>query len=205
MHKGLTKQMFKMNGVPTPEGVCLTNEGWRRTGAESICYPCVVKPASCGSSVGVSMIQTPDELDAAVSEAFKWCDEIIIEDRIIGRELTMAVLNGDVLPPVEIIPKTGFYDYRNKYQAGQTDEICPADVSGSVLQNMKEVSLKAFRVLHLKDYARFDYILDEQERLWCLEANTLPGMTPTSLLPRMAQSKGIAYDDLCDMIVRMSL
>ena len=205
MHKGLTKQMFKMNGVPTPEGLCLTAENWERMTPKDIRYPCVVKPASCGSSVGVSMIDTPEELEAAVREAFRWCDEIIIEDRIVGRELTMAVLSGDVLPPVEIIPKTGFYDYKNKYQSGQTEEICPAEVSASVLKDMREVSLKAFRVLHLKDYARFDYILDGQDRLWCLEANTLPGMTPTSLLPRMAQSKGIAYDDLCDMIVRMSL
>lgn len=205
MHKGLTKQMFKMNGIPTPEGICLTHEGWTGEMLEPIRFPCVVKPASCGSSVGVSMIDTPEELKEAVEEAFRWCDEIIIEDRIIGRELTMAVLNGDVLPPVEIIPKTGFYDYKNKYQTGQTEEICPAQVNDTVLRSLKDISLRAFRVLHLKDYARFDYILDERDRLWCLEANTLPGMTPTSLLPRMAACRGVSYDDLCDLIVHMSM
>ncbi|MBQ7728280.1 MAG: D-alanine--D-alanine ligase [Clostridia bacterium] len=202
MNKGLSKEILKMHGVRVPEGIVLKSSERDRFDRNRVRFPCVVKPSSCGSSVGVSLLDSPDELDDALDEAFAWCDEVIIEDRIYGRELTMAVLNGEALPPVEIRPKAGFYDYRNKYQSGMTEEICPAPLNSKVLSEMERVSLRAFELLKLKGYARFDLMMDKEEKLWILEANTLPGMTELSLLPRMAEARGISYDELCDLIAR---
>ena len=109
------------------------------------------------------------------------------------------------LPPVEIIPKCGFYDYANKYVANATEEICPANITKEQLNAISEATRRGFAALRLGGYARFDYILDESDRFWCLEANTLPGMTPTSLLPQEAAAVGIDYDTLCDKLVNMAL
>ena len=123
-----------------------------------------------------------------------------MEKKIVGRELTVGVLDGRALPVVEILPESGFYDYKNKYQ-GSTREVCPAEIPQAVARLAGELSLKAFSVLRLSGYARFDYMLDEEGQLWCLEANSLPGMTPTSLLPMAASAVGISYAELCEKIV----
>ena len=127
-----------------------------------------------------------------------------MEERIYGRELTVGILDGDTLPAVEIIPTEGFYDYKNKYQ-GSTIEICPAEIPEAVAAEAAELTRRAFDALHLSGYARIDYLLDREDRLWCLEANTLPGMTPTSLLPQAAAAVGINYNQLCERIVEVSL
>ncbi|MBQ9415438.1 MAG: D-alanine--D-alanine ligase [Clostridia bacterium] len=205
MDKDLSKRLLHTQGVLTPEWLYLDMHDERLLEkCRQFGLPLAVKPCSCGSSVGVSLIETWEGLEFAVRQAFSWADHIIVERRIYGRELTAAVLDGEVLPPVEILPQDGFYDYEHKYQTGATTELCPAPIDSAVLQTVRETSKKAFSILRLRDYARFDYILDREDRLWCLEANSLPGMTPNSLLPRMAAEAGIGYENLCDTVVKMA-
>lgn len=201
MDKDIAKKLFRNAGVPTPD--------WQyfRTKTDSLeqllksaPLPCVVKPCNGGSSVGVSMADTAEELKAAVLEAAKWEDTVLVEQKIVGRELTMGILNGQTLPPVEIIPSEGFYDYKNKYQ-GTTEEICPALIPNEVTEEMSRLTKLGFEALRMKHYARFDFLLDAQGQLWCLEANALPGMTPTSLLPQEAAAIGISYPDLCELLL----
>ena len=203
MDKDLAKRLLKDAGVPTPEWVYLDlrSEGEERVLA-TVGLPCVVKPCDCGSSVGVSMVENEQELREALRLAAAWGDYALVEKRIEGRELTVGILDGCALPPVEIIPKEGFYDYRNKYQ-GTTEEICPADIGQTATERAQTLALKGFTALRLGGYARFDFIMDAGGELWCLEANTLPGMTPTSLLPLSANAAGISYRELCERIVQL--
>ncbi|MGN1048212.1 MAG: D-alanine--D-alanine ligase [Eubacteriales bacterium] len=206
MNKELAKKLMSGALVPTPDGVlCDLKKDNARDMVKAIGIPCVIKPCSCGSSVGVSIIETEAELDEALLLAEKYEDQIIIEKRIVGREMTVAILDGEVLPAVEIIPKNGYYDYKNKYQSGLTTEICPAHITAAQFEKMADYTRKAFEALRLRGFARMDYILTEDGEAYCLEANTLPGMTPTSLLPQAAAAVGISYEELCDRIVRMAL
>lgn len=205
MDKELSKRLFRDAGIPTPEWVWFdTQNGVLEDLVARIGLPCVVKPNDCGSSVGVSIVETRRALETALSEAAKWGRRVLVEKKITGRELTVGVLDGRALPPVEIIPESGFYDYKNKYQ-GTTREVCPAELSADVTARLSELSLRAFEVLRLSGYARFDYILDADGTPWCLEANALPGMTPTSLLPQEAAAVGIGYPELCETILRLSM
>lgn len=202
MDKDLSKRLLRDAGIRTPEWVFFDT----KTDAigdvlMKIGLPCVVKPCSCGSSVGISMADNVEQLRAALSLAAAYGERVLVERKIVGRELTVGVLGGVALPAIEIIPKTGFYDYKNKYQ-GSTEEICPAPISAPLAKELSEISLRAFSVLRLRGYARFDFLLDAADRLWCLEANTLPGMTPTSLLPLAAKTAGISYPELCERILR---
>ena len=203
MDKEITKRLFREAGVPTPEGRVF-HSGIDRVEdlLKEISLPCVIKPVSGGSSVGVSMADTKEELEAAIAEAEKWEKVLLVERRIVGREFTMGILDGETLPPVEIKPLEGFYDYKNKYQ-GTTEEICPAEIPEEITREMSRLTRLGFEALRLSHYARFDFLLDSEDRLWCLEANTLPGMTPTSLLPQEAAAVGIAYPDLCEKILTM--
>ena len=165
----------------------------------------VVKPCSGGSSVGVSMPENRKELTDAIAKVAAYETTLLAERRITGRELTVSYLGGEVLPAVEIIPLSGFYDYENKYQAGLTTEICPAPLTKEESVALEAATRKGFEALRLRGYARFDFILDESGTPWCLEANTLPGMTPTSLLPQAAAAVGIGYDELCERMVMMAV
>ena len=207
MDKDIAKRILASYGVDTPKGVTLNMASNVDLEAviNEIGFPMVVKPCSCGSSVGISMVNSRDELIRAVETAQKYESVMLIEQRIVGREFTVGVLDGKVLPPVEIIPKCGFYDYKNKYQAGMTEEVCPANLSAEDNEALAEITLRAFAALHLRDYSRFDYIRDEVGKFWCLEANTLPGMTPTSLLPQEAAAVGIDYGTLCVKIAELAL
>ena len=201
MDKDLSKRLFRDAGVPTPDWVYFDlQNGSRDALNEKIGLPCVVKPCDCGSSVGVSIVDTEEELNAALDEAAKWGRWAVIEKKIVGRELTVGILRGEVLPPVEIIPDSGFYDYQNKYQ-GTTKEVCPAEIPAEVTARVQELAMRGFEALRLTDYARLDFLLDAEGGLWCLEANSLPGMTPTSLLPMAASAVGISYPALCERIV----
>lgn len=155
--------------------------------------------------MGVSIVNNESELRAALDFAAQYENSILIEKHISGRELTQAILDNEALPPVEIIPKCGFYDYANKYVANATEEICPAPLSNSLREKIDNISKKCFNALNLSDYARIDYIVDIDENIWCLEANTLPGMTPTSLMPQEANAIGIDYDSLCENIANIAL
>lgn len=204
MDKELSKRLFRDAGIPTPPWVRFDTQTHDVDGLiRQIGLPCVVKPNDCGSSVGVSIVETREALQSALSEAAKWGRHVLVEKKVTGRELTVGVLDGRALPPVEIIPESGFYDYQNKY-TGKTREICPAQLPQEVTDRLSHLSLAAFDVLRLLGYARFDYILDADGTPWCLEANALPGMTPTSLLPQEAAAVGISYADLCETILRLS-
>lgn len=205
MDKDLAKRLLRGAGVRTPDWICLRGGVDKEsTILEEIGLPCVVKPASCGSSVGVSIVETREELTAALAQAAEWDTMILVEKKITGRELTVGILDGECLPPVEIIPETGFYDYKNKYQ-GCTREVCPAPIPERVTEAAYDLTRRGFEALRLGGYARFDFLLDADGALWCLEANTLPGMTPTSLLPQSAAAVGISYNELCERIVKISL
>ncbi|MBQ9784878.1 MAG: D-alanine--D-alanine ligase [Clostridia bacterium] len=205
MDKDISKRLLRDAGVNTPDWV------YFRAGVDSedalidkIGLPCVVKPASCGSSVGVSIVRTREELTEALASATAWDARVLVEKMIEGRELTVGILDGVALPPVEIIPDKGFYDYKNKYQ-GNTREVCPAEIPDEVTRAAYDMTRRGFDALRLGGYARFDYILDTAGTLWCLEANTLPGMTPTSLLPQAAAAVGMDYNSLCEKIIEVSL
>ncbi len=211
MDKDLSKQILSRAGVPTPPWmyVDLSREADLAAAAArletEIGYPMVVKPATGGSSVGVSMPEDHASLVAALEAAARFEATILAERRILGRELTVSVLGDEVLPPVEIIPRQGFYDYENKYQAGATEELCPAPLTPDENRALADATLRGFSALRLSGYARFDFMLDEDGTPWCLEANTLPGMTPTSLLPQSAAAVGIAYGELCERMALLAL
>jgi D-alanine-D-alanine ligase len=205
MDKDISKKMFVGAGVRTPDWMHFVSGDAKIEDIEAkIGYPCVVKPCSCGSSVGISIVHDRGELKVALAEAKKYEDSILVEKMISGRELTVGILDGEVLPAIEIIPTEGFYDYQNKYQAGKTLEICPAEIDAEIVDRLAEQTKLAFSALRLSGYARFDYIVDADGKTWCLEANTLPGMTPTSLLPQMANAVGMSYGALCAKIVSLA-
>ena len=197
MDKSLSKLLFRAAGVATADFTVI------RSGEKpyAVSYPCVVKPCSCGSSVGVSIVENEEELHRALAFAEKYEGKILIEDKIEGREFSVGILNGKALPAIEIRPKEGFYDYERKYQSGMTEEICPAPLNTEEAARLADSALKAHRALGLGSYSRIDFIKDNRTgKFICLEANTLPGMTPMSLLPQEAAAAGVGYDALCEMI-----
>lgn len=206
MDKGVTKQIFRQCGVETPGGTHLHYHEKDKTLEEmGLSLPVVVKTCCGGSSIGVYIVHTKEEYQEALDNAFRYENEVVLEPYIKGREFSCGIVGGKTLPPIEIIPKSGFFDYANKYQAGATQEICPADISEEVSLRMQDITARAFKALKLNVYSRADFILDEQENLYCLEVNTLPGMTPASLLPKEAKAAGIEYGELCEMIIQESL
>ena len=153
-------------------------------------YPCMVKVNCGGSSVGVYLADSREQLKDALEKAFLLENRVIIEQYIDGREFSVGVMDGRALPIIEIAPKVGFYDYKNKYQAGTTVETCPAELDANVTRAMQSCAETVYRALRLKTYARMDFRMDSECKFYCLEANTLPGMTPTSLLPQEAAAVG---------------
>ena len=205
MDKNITKQMFRGRNVPTPPGITV-QKGKPFRLPESVGYPCMVKTCCGSSSVGVYRVNDASELEKALDEAFTFEDQAIIERCIIGREFSIAVIEGEALPIIEIAPISGFYDYKNKYQPGSTIETCPADLPKELTKKMQHYAEMVFEALGMRSYARMDFMLDtETLEMYCLEANTLPGMTPTSLLPQEAAALGMSFEDLCEELIRVSL
>lgn len=202
MDKGLAKELFDYHGIPTPKGICL-KKGEKYQGA--VPFPCVVKSCRGGSSVGVCIARDEEEYKAALEEGFLYDDEVVIEQYIKGREFSVGVMDGKALPVIEIAPISGFYDYKNKYQAGSTVETCPARLSERKTKELQHLAERVFQVLRLKNYARMDFMMNEEEEIFCLEANTLPGMTPTSLLPQEAAAAGMDFGGLCEKIMESAL
>lgn len=202
MNKGLTKSVLVQNKISTPAGSIFKSE--EEADSWDV-FPCVVKPCSGGSSVGIAKADDKAEFTEAVKDAFKYENEVVVEQFVSGREFSVGVLGGKALPPIEIIPKSGFYDYAAKYQAGASIEICPADIDAQTDEKLRAAAVEAYDALHLDSYARVDFLLDESGRTYCLEANTLPGMTPTSLLPQEAAVEGVGYAELCEKIIEISL
>ncbi|HET8655759.1 MAG TPA: D-alanine--D-alanine ligase [Longimicrobiaceae bacterium] len=203
MDKDVAKRLFRAAGVPTPD--------WRMAPApveeveREIGFPCVVKPSKQGSTVGLTVVKRREDYEAAVREAFRFDDEVMIERFVPGRELTVGILADAALAVGEIIPKNEIFDYESKYQEGGAKEIFPADLTPEQTRRVQELGLKAHRALKLKDYSRIDFRLDDRGDFWCLEANTLPGMTSASLLPKSAAAVGIGFPELCERICRMAV
>ena len=206
MNKAITKQFFVVNHIPTPGGITLKKDSWNTPFCETgLKLPCVVKPCSGGSSIGVSIVDTEEAYDKALFEAFQYEEEVVVEDYIRGREFSVGVIDGKALPVIEIAPIEGFYDYVNKYKAGSTIETCPAKLSGAITEKMQRYAEKAAEVIGLDTYSRMDFLMDEAENLFCLEANTLPGMTPTSLVPQEAAAQGVGFEELCEQLILVSM
>lgn len=204
MDKAISKALFDKYNIPTVKGITLTKEE-AQTVTPWYIFPCIVKVNCGGSSVGVYRADNKEELDAALDAAFRLESRVIIEQYIDGRELSIGVMDGKALPIIEIMPKVGFYDYKNKYQAGSTIETCPAELDPNVAKAMQSCAESVYRALRLSTYARVDFRMDHNGNFYCLEANTLPGMTPTSLLPQEAAAVGMDFAALCQQIVEISL
>lgn len=206
MDKGMAKKLFEHSHIPCPKGAAMKKEN-RTDDVETlgISLPCVVKPCCGGSSIGVSIAHTKEEFKAALDEAFRWENELIIEEYVEGREFSVGVIDFKALPVIEIAPVVGFYDYKNKYKAGSAVETCPADLPEEVSTKMQYYAEQVARVLGLDTYSRTDFLLNKKNGIFCLEANTLPGMTPTSLLPQEANVVGMNFNQLCEKLIEISL
>ena len=205
MDKAVSKQILDACGIPTPK--------WRLLSygldeaeplAQTLPMPCVIKTIGGGSSLGVYLPEDRTELKRALEEVLRYGAKVLAEERIYGRELTVAVLGDRWLPAVETVPAGKEFDYVAKYQAGAAVETCPADVPPAVMQAAGELALRTHRALGLEVYSRTDMILDKDGNLWVLEANSLPGMTPNSFVPKEAAAVGMSYNQLCEEIVRLS-
>ena len=206
MNKEVAKQFFVANNIPTPRGISMSKSA-REDDLEKLDVelPCIVKPCCGGSSIGVTIVRSKDEFKAALDAGFAWEDELLIEEFVKGREFSCGVLEGKALPVIEIAPLEGFYDYKNKYKAGSAVETCPADLPEEISSKMRYYAEEVARVIGLNTYSRTDFLLSEENEIFCLEANTLPGMTPTSLLPQEAAAIGMGYNELCEKLIEISL
>ena len=206
MDKGLTKQLLTQEGIKTPKWISLKENDTNVDKVEELIgYPCVVKPASCGSSIGVKIVKNQVALIQALMEARHYEDQVIIEEMIVGREYSVGILGSKTLPAIEIIPRNGFYDYKNKYEAGLTSEICPAHINNELEEKLEKIALNVHKTLQLGYYSRVDFMTNYNDEVFVLEANTLPGMTPTSLLPQEAKVVGISFGELCEKILVSAL
>ena len=208
MDKETAKRVFRDLGVPTPRGfAAAVNAPIEEIAArvESACgYPCVVKPNSQGSSVGVSIVQRPDQLRGAIAAGAAFDSRLLFEEFIPGREMTVAILEDRALPVVEILPESGVYDYRSKYTPGSSRYQVPADIPADVATALQAHALRCFHGLKCRDFARIDFRLSPANEPYCLEVNTIPGMTPTSLVPKAAKAAGMEFDEIVDRLVRMA-
>ena len=205
MDKDLTKRLVA-DKVVTPQWkrVDLTEEQLDGL-IEEVSLPAVIKPVDSGSSIGVFIASDKAELRHALEESIKLGGRVVIEQYIKGREIQVAVLNGKALPSIEITPKEGFYDYENKYQPGAALEVCPAPIPAEWEERIGKAAVAVFETVGLSVYARADFIVTEDGTPYFLEINTLPGMTPTSLVPQEAAAVGMDYGTLCETIIRSSL
>lgn len=205
--KAATKEVLVSHGVQTPQSEEIkVSEGLRKP---TLPLPFVIKPTCEGSSVGVHIIHNEEDVDVALEDAARYGD-IIVEEFIKGKELTVGVLDGEALPVIHISPRSGFYDINNKYpwmnHEGGTDYYCPADLPADVTKRVQELALKAYRAVGVEVYGRVDVLLRESDsEPFVLEINTIPGMTPSSLLPKAAGAAGWTYEGLCEKIAELSL
>lgn len=209
MDKDFSKTIFQKNNVNTPSWFTIDKKFNRdevvRIINSKFGYPVIIKPNDQGSTVGLSIVKKDEEIFKAIETAFQYSDLTVIEEYIPGREMTVAILEDKPLPVLEIIPKSGFYDYESKYTSGMSEYIVPADIPRDVFNNLQQQAITAFRSLRCKVYGRVDFRLNDENIPFCLEVNTLPGMTETSLVPKMADAVGISFEELTDRIIRNSL
>lgn len=207
LNKAAAKELFRNDGLPTADWQLLTEKpapGWR----PDFAFPVFIKANTGGSSLDLSRVEEPEDLDGALEKLFAKGREFLIEPAITGVEVTCGVLGHEALPPILIRPKANsavFFDYASKYSAGGAEELCPAPLSAAINANAQALALRVHKLLGLSGYSRSDFILDANENLWLLEVNTLPGMTGTSLIPREAAAIGLGYDDLVARLIELGL
>ena len=206
MDKSVTKRFMDAEGIRTaPWHNIVYSEADIPQLVEKLEVPCAVKTVNGGSSIGVELPDTKEKLADALHHMLRFGNHVVVEKKISGREIQVAVLGDAYLPAVEIIPKGAYFDYVSKYQKDGAVELCPAPITDEEWKQIGEMALKLHRALGLSVYSRTDFILDSEGRAWCLEVNTLPGMTPTSLVPQEAAQVGLSYGELCEKIVEESL
>lgn len=211
MDKGISKHMFIAANIPTPRSRIYTKEHFDSDLPTEIQVdfgmPVVVKSSAQGSSIGVNIVEQPKDLSAAIDQAFKYSENILVEKFISGKEVTVAIIGKnkfEALPIIEIVPHSGRYDYHSKYTKGATEYIVPARLSEDVACSVKKVALEAFKALGCRGIARVDIMLDKDDSPYVLEINTIPGMTATSLVPKAAAAAGISFADLCERLLLMA-
>jgi D-alanine-D-alanine ligase len=204
MDKDIAKRLMRDRGVPTPDWLMAPQS--TEVVEQALGFPVIVKASKQGSTVGLSIVRRPEELAEAMAQAFLHDDEVLIERFVPGRELTVGVLNGQALSVGEIILSKGeIFDYEAKYQPGGATEVFPADLRPEKTEEVRHLGVAVAEALKLRDYCRIDFRMDREGRLWCLEANTLPGLTAMSLLPQSAAVVGISFDMLCQTLVDLAL
>ena len=201
--KVLTKQKCIAAGVPTAKFAVVNSE--KAQLPKHLRLPLVVKPVRQGSSVGLQFVERAEDWQNALAEALKFDSEVLVEEKIIGRETTVGILDGEALPIVEVRPKVGSYDYKNKYTAGNTEYFCPAEFDSITTKKIQEAALGAFHAIGGRDYARVDVMVNSKNQPIVLEVNTLPGMTETSLLPKAAAAADLSYEELCQRMIDLAL
>ncbi|MDR5703322.1 MAG: D-alanine--D-alanine ligase [Armatimonadota bacterium] len=217
MDKIRSRQIFQWHGIPVPRYLSFQEREWRSAPgdlldqvASTIGFPCVVKPADQGSSIGVSIVHNPSGFSEALEVAFRYSQAALVEERIAGTEITCGILDDphtglpEALPLIEIVPKREFFDYEAKYTPGATEEICPARIPPHLAGRAQEIAVRAYRALGCRDMGRVDMFLRGEEVL-VLEVNTIPGMTRTSLLPQAAKVAGIDFPALLDRVIQSAL
>jgi len=202
MDKDITKRLLRGAGIQTADWI--TGYAKPEDVVQQLGLPVIVKPVSGGSTVGLSLVRAQSELDEAFERARAVDSGVMYEAFIAGREFTVGILGDMPLPVGEIIPDHEIFDYECKYQDGLAQEIFPAEISQETAENLQQLAIKAHGILRLRDFSRVDFIVDASGTAWCLEANALPGLTATSLLPKAAQAGGIPFPVLCERIVRMA-
>ena len=210
MDKEMSKVIFRQAGVQTPDWfvVSLVNLEPKKiinNIKQELGFPCIIKPNDQGSTVGLKLVKEESDVEEAVNVALQFSNKTLIEKYISGRELTVAVLINEALPVLEIVPKSGLYDYKSKYTSGMSEYIVPAKISDEVAKTAQEQALIAFHSLGCEGYARVDFRLSDESELFCLEVNTLPGMTPLSLVPKAAKAVGISFEELIKRIIAQAL
>ncbi len=206
MDKDYTKRLMQGTTVKTPQWSLIeVDESNRHSIMKRIPVPSVIKVLRSGSSLGVSIVKNRADLQKALADCLQYDTTLMIEQYIEGREFTCGVLEGEALPSVEIIPQVEFYDYKSKYQPGATVEVCPADISAELEARIRATALTVHKTLGLSVYSRSDFMVDAEENIYFLEVNTLPGMTPTSLVPQEAAAIGMDYASLCERIIEASV
>lgn len=203
MDKDMTKRILVHAGVPTPDWLMAPVSA--EEAIERLGLPLIVKANKQGSTVGLTKVQHASEFDEAIADAYQHDDEVMVEQFIPGRELTVPILADEPLPVGEIIIDSDIFDYETKYQSGRAEEIFPADLPGPIAVRAQAYALTAHRALKLRGYSRVDFRLDDDQQLWCLEANTLPGMTAASLFPKGASAAGMGFPEVCERICQLAL
>ena len=211
MDKEISKVIFNQAGVQTPEWFTVKNRSFEpiliadQINQEIGGFPCIIKPNDQGSTVGLKFVKDESEVEEGIIIAQQFSTKALIEKYIPGREITAAILINEALPVLEIVPKSGLYDYKSKYTPGMSEYIVPAKIPEEISTKAQDLALKAFYALGCEGYARIDFRLSNEGELYCLEVNTLPGMTPLSLVPKAAKAVGISFEELIKRIIEQAL